>query len=577
MTRKYIVFVTLLILIILASLITSTTYSNNTKIDPEVFHAQGDGNGHVEVLIYFKEQADAAKIARAVQQSLDPDMPAIQVKQLIGKSVFKELQNTAKVSQASLLEELQKEAKKGTVSELESYYIVNIVFARLSPGLLEKISRRADVAYIYYNSTFELDMVPQTSNTLLVQEDCALPWNIEKIGVPKVWEKYKIDGSGVVVGIIDTGVNPNHPALKASWRGYQSGLNNPNYNWYDPVYGENMPSDNHGHGTAVSGVTLGRDSDFHIGVAPGAKWIAARGLNNIGSGSKRDLIAAGQFMLAPTDLKGKNPKPELAPDVVLCAWGADFGEDVWYAQMIENWRKAMILPVFAAGNQGPNVGSILNPANYQHSIAVGAVDANNKLAKFTSRGPGVFGKMIKPELVAPGIDIFTSRYEGYASVKGTSVAAPHVAGVAALMLSANRELDVVDLEMYLKATATPLTDADYPVSPNYGYGYGLVNAYKAVKAVIDLECIMIDFSPEQVSLNESWLITFNRGFNVAEIDGIVIENDNVFISIDVELMPEDWKAVVTPVGEYLPGETYNLRIYLNNSNRYKMYFDTVKD
>ena len=150
--------------------------------------------------------------------------------------------------------------------------------------------------------------------------------------------------------------------------------------------------------------------------------------------------------------------------------------------MVRSWRAAGILPVFAAGTTaaGAAEGSIIVPANYPESLAVGATDEDNKLAAFSNRGPGPYPAPddLKPELSAPGVNIRSvqtwnpDRNRGYAFGIGTSASAPHVAGVAALLLSDNPSLSVSQLEQLMLDAALPLTDADYPVSPKFGYGYG---------------------------------------------------------------------------------------------------------
>ncbi len=358
-------------------------------------------------------------------------------------------------------------------------------------------------------------------------------------------------------------------------------------------------------------------------------------------------------MLAPTDLEGNNPDPDMAPDVIIGSWGGNLGEDDWYWEMIENWRNAQIFSVFAAGNTGPKVGSVHNPANYAISFAVGAIDSFNSIASFSSRGPSVYGEMIKPELVAPGVQVLTSiAGDAYGYINGTSMAAPHVAGTVALLLSLEPSLRIEELEEILKDTATPLVDNNYPASPNYAFGYGLVNPLLAldslasehhrvailvngqgnttpvpgiyvvpdgnvftVEAVADpkwtfkkwvvdeveytedfltvlieedleIEAFfaeieddyswsIIESPVEPIALDELWLITFNRSFSTSEIDGMVIEYEDRFIAVDIVLKELDGQAIVTPVEPYLPGETYTLKIFLNNFNRYKMEFQTV--
>ncbi len=230
------------------------------------------------------------------------------------------------------------------------------------------------------------------------------------------------------------------------------------------------------------------DGSNKIGVAPGAKWIAVKAFSPFG-GTDADLLAAGEWILAPTDAEG-NPNPDMAPDIVNNSWGGGPGLDEWYRPMVQNWRAAGIFPEFSAGNTSPanpgGPGSIANPANYPESFATGATDINDDLANFSLLGPSPYDE-IKPDISAPGVNIRSSvpggGYEG--GWNGTSMAGPHVAAVAALLLQANYSLTVEEVEDILTETAIPLTNDQYLESPNNGFGYGLVNALDAVSSVTD--------------------------------------------------------------------------------------------
>lgn len=224
-------------------------------------------------------------------------------------------------------------------------------------------------------------------------------------------------------------------------------------------------------GTIVGGEP---DGSNQIGVAPGAKWIAVKAFSAAG-GTDVDLLQAGEWILAPKDSEG-NPHPELAPDIVNNSWGGGPGFDEWYRPMVQNWRAADIFPVFAAGNSGENgPGSISNPSNYPESFAVGATDSNNKLAYFSSRGPGPYDES-KPNVSAPGANIRSAtpgnEYEDGWS--GTSMATPHITGVIALLKQANASLSIDQIEKLLEDTAIPLTDSEYPTSLITVMGMGLL-------------------------------------------------------------------------------------------------------
>ena len=153
-----------------------------------------------------------------------------------------------------------------------------------------------------------------------------MEWGVDRINAPQVWSTYNDRGENIVVGNVDTGVLYTHGALVAKYRGNHGGGNfDHNYNWWDPSQcaRRGTPCDNNGHGTHTMGTMVGDDGDpgtNQIGVAPHAKWIAAKGCET-NSCSTSALLSSGQFMLAPTDLNGQNPQPNLRPDIVNNSWG----------------------------------------------------------------------------------------------------------------------------------------------------------------------------------------------------------------------------------------------------------------
>ena len=151
-----------------------------------------------------------------------------------------------------------------------------------------------------------------------------------------------------------------------------------------------------------------------------------------------------------TDPDG-NPATADQPAVINNSWAAPGANDTWFRPMVRRWLELGIVPVFAAGNSGPDTGSVGNPASYPESLAVGAIGEDNVVAPFSGRGPVVWDDedgtgpaagttFIKPDIAAPGVGITSSVGTGYLSYSGTSMAAPHVAGVAALLHQANPAL-----------------------------------------------------------------------------------------------------------------------------------------
>ncbi|MFE4953925.1 S8 family serine peptidase [Streptomyces sp. NPDC056653] len=226
-----------------------------------------------------------------------------------------------------------------------------------------------------------------------------------------------------------------HPALVGNYRGNNGdGSFTHDYNWYDPT-GQcttSAPCDNNGHGTHTMGTMVGAGG---VGVAPGAKWIAAKGCES-SSCSDSSLLAAGQWILAPTDHTGRNPRPDLAPDIVNNSWGG--GDTTFYQDIVEAWNAAGIFEAFASGNDGDGVTCSTGhaPGSQAPAYGVGAYDVNGKIASFSGFGPSRLDGSMKPNISAPGVNV-RSTWPGntYRAISGTSMATPHVAGAVALLWS----------------------------------------------------------------------------------------------------------------------------------------------
>ncbi|KAB3530008.1 S8 family serine peptidase [Alkaliphilus serpentinus] len=442
---------------------------------------------YAEVLVYMKDQVDTEMVAQATRSAVATLMTPYNVKLEVRKGVVEALRDKAEITQANVINYLEQEKANGNVEEFTSYHIVNMLYVKATKEVIENISYMTEIEKISKNKTYTMD-TPETSGAQPEAVE-GLEWNIERVKADQVWD-LGFDGTGVVVATLDSGSTWNHPALMHQWRGYDSstGTTNPEGNWYDPSHGTTLPTDDPAvpHGTHVMGTILGQEPDGSnkIGVAPGAKWIAVRVFNTSGSTTDAILLDGAEWILAP------GGDPTMAPDVVNNSWGGGPGIDDWYRDAVRNWRAAGIFPAFSAGNQrqgepAPWPGSISNPANYPESYAVAALDINNTRASFSKLGPSPYDEdLIKPNIAAPGVGIRSSIPGGYeGGWSGTSMSCPAVAGVVALMLSANSSLTVDEIEAVLAETAVPLTDSTYPEAPNFGYGYGLVDAFEAVSSI----------------------------------------------------------------------------------------------
>ncbi len=323
--------------------------------------------------------------------------------------------------------------------------------------------------------------------------EAQVAWGVERIRAPSVWADWGVRGAGIVVANLDTGVYVTHTALLEQYRGWSPGGLSHDYNWYDAAGEPALPApvDGAGHGTHTMGTMVGGAAGDYssLGVAPGAQWMAVRGCQGVFC-SDEALIRGAQWLLAPTNLAGTNPRPDLRPHIINNSWGK-LGEDEWYLGYVTAWNAAGIFSVFAAGNSGALNGceSTTSPGNYAASLAVGATDTQDAIADFSSRGPAADG-LLKPDLSAPGVGVPSTWPDGGVKTQnGTSMAAPHVAGVAALLWSANPTLigDLAATRAALTGSALPRPTAECGegglVSPNNVYGWGRVDARSAVEAV----------------------------------------------------------------------------------------------
>lgn len=430
--------------------------------------------GYIDVLIQMEDEI------YNTEQVLPTDSEEEVIKKR--KAIIENLQNNAEESQKEVLNYLKDGQSTKQVELLESYYSTNTIRTIARIDVIEDLDRFDNIVQISLNDSVET-MGSQSSSP-------ETDWSLEATDVKKAWEAFGTKGEDVTIGFIDSGVFINHPDLKESFRGYdkETGEVATEGHWIDFIANRKMPVDDLGHGTAITGIAVGGDkSGTTVGVAPNSKWIAARAFSTEFS-LNTNLIEAGQWMLAPGGDVSK------APDIINNSWGGKSTDEKWFNKLLDAWLAAGIFPVFAAGNEKglSEKASIENPASLLDAFAVGAVDSNKIIGNFSKRGPSMFdptGTVIKPEVVAPGKYVCTTnKAGGYSNWTGTSMAAPHVAGVVALMKSVNKNLSNTQIRRILIETATPLTDNDYNTSPNMAYGYGLVNAYKAVeKAKLSLE------------------------------------------------------------------------------------------
>jgi len=431
--------------------------------------------GTVTFFVVLKEQADTSPAVAVANRAAR------------GQYVFDTLTGVAARSQRPILARL---AEVG--AEATSFWIVNTIKVTTSDEqLITELAARPDVADIKADEEWR---IPEPSVGVDELTVLAVEWGVARVRAPDVWDRFGVRGENIVVANIDTGVRFDHTALVNQYRGRQpDGSFDHNYNWVDPsrICGNPSlaPCDNNNHGTHTMGTMVGDDGGANqIGVAPRAKWIAAKGCES-GSCSTAALLASGQWVLAPTDLNGQNPRPDLRPHVVNNSWGSNNTSNTFYQATVQAWRAAGIFPAFASGNPGSACGAAGTPGAYPESFGVGATDINDNIAGFSGRGPAVaFGGIVKPNVSAPGVNVRSSTATtttSFANFNGTSMATPHVAGAVALLWSANPSLigDIERTSDLLQTTARhrPSTQCGAEGPPNNVYGWGIIDVLAAVE------------------------------------------------------------------------------------------------
>lgn len=354
-------------------------------------------------------------------------------------------------------------------ARIEPLWIVNAVAATVPARVVPALAQSPAIAAIRLDATLTAPVT--TYGTAAPAE-----WNLEAIRAPAVWG-LGYTGVGTVIASMDTGVDLNHPDLRGKWRG---GGNS----WFDPYGQHRTPYDANGHGTQTMGVMVGGGAGgTAVGVAPDAQWIAVKIFDDLGRASLTAVHRGFQWLLDPDG----NPATNDAPALVNNSWGTtDSGQCVTEFQPdIQVLKQADIAVVFSAGNTGPSPGSSVSPGNNAGVVAVGAVDGSMTVAGFSSRGPSACDAAIYPRLVTPGVTIRTTdlSYGGnlfYATVSGTSFAAPHVAGAMALLKSAFPTATVSELEAALQDTAKELGAA----GADMDYGYGLMDVAEAYNRLL---------------------------------------------------------------------------------------------
>ena len=431
---------------------------------------------------------------------------ALPTREAKGRFVFHRLKTVAESSQGDLRTWLASNRVPH-----RSFWITNAILVEGDVLTANVLAERDDVVRLVDNPQVRIAIpAPAPEAASLLKTTTAIEPGVARIRAPEVWSAGHI-GQGIVVASADTGVSWTHPAVQSKYRGWNGTTASHDYNWHDAIHVLNpvcpanstQPCDDDGHGTHTVGTMVGDDGSANrIGVAPGARWIGCRNMND-GVGSPATYTECFQFFLAPTTIAGTNPDPSKAPDVVNNSWGCPPSEGCTDVRVLDSvtrsLRSAGITIVSSAGNGGPGCSTIDDPIGmYAAAFTVGASDGNDNIASFSSRGPVTVdgSNRRKPDIMAPGVSVRSAiPGNAYGTFSGTSMASPHVAGAVALLLSGRPHLKgqpaLIQSAFEWSALPRPSAICEPPATatvPNNAYGWGRVD----VKSAFDLAAPTLD-------------------------------------------------------------------------------------
>lgn len=349
----------------------------------------------------------------------------------------------------------------------QAYPLASVLALDLTPAEAQAFRKHPEVEAVHENRPVFLDLpTPQRPERAPGDTDDST-WGLLAIHAKEGRQQFQVDGSGILVGILDTGFDPDHPDLAGSLEAFR-----------DLTRKRKEAYDDNGHGTHCAGTIGGRNTQgFDIGVAPGVRFVAGKIFSGSGYTSLEIIMQGMEWVVDPDGKPGSGDEPRLVSN----SWGGAPSSEV-FRPLVRSWNALGVLPVFAGGNAGPRRGSIGSPGGFPESFAVGASTVRSEVASFSSRGPSHFDgqDVVKPDVSAPGHNVTSARVGGgYVVYSGTSMATPHVAGVAALLFERNPSLTADEVRLALEATATQLGSGE----KNNDWGYGLVHVPKALEVV----------------------------------------------------------------------------------------------
>jgi hypothetical protein len=452
----------------------------------------------IRINITLSEQFDSQALIREVELMRVADRR---------EYVISVLKQFTSFSQEGVLAELNNLQRAKTVEKVTTYWIANVINCYATPSAIETLSKRSDIASIDYDEYRVLLDAGEWENRKPEQGNLnggrEITWNVLKINADDVWA-LGFDGEGIVVSVIDTGVNYDHLDLEDHvWESEEY----PNHG-YDFVNNDNDPMDDHGHGTHCSGTVAGDGTaGSQTGVAPEATIMCCKVLDAGGGGNESGVWSAIEFSV-------ENGAHVMSLSL---GWQHSWGPNrtVW-RQAFDASMAAGVLASVAAGNEGQDQGTYPIPDNVRTPgdlppawlhpdqtliggisgiICIGSTTSSDNLSGFSSRGPCEWENinpyndyaytpgmgLIRPDVCAPGSDIKSLAHysnTGYESGwSGTSMATPANAGMIALMLQKNNTLTPSEICQTIEETTVVLTPGK-----NNNTGSGRINALAAIEA-----------------------------------------------------------------------------------------------
>ncbi len=439
------------------------------------------------VMVFLLVNSQAAVIGNDLKdmlQKIDEPISVIvkmkDVSALVSNSYdIATLKQNAQISQKDIMDFLTYEKN---ISDVKNLWAMSAISIKADKNLIETLAKRDDVEKIFLNKEFKLfDNNTYRDSLFRTTDGDGFVYGLKSMNVDKVWKDFGIDGTGVISGVVDSGLTKDLSVFDGKL------LAGKNF-----AGDENDFADKNGHGTHVSGTVLGSwvSDDLYelkwgmfwskagtfegnIGVAPGAKFYFAKCMQDDGKISFDDILESMQWLVDPDG----DPQTHDGARVINASLGSDESVPELREPLV-NLQKTGVFLCFAAGNSGKICGS---PADFPEIFAVGAVDSNDNKAYFSSIGPVNWdGKeYIKPDVCAPGVKVISYYGSKLSYLDGTSMASPNTTGVITLMFQADPTLTTDEIKEILKETALDLGDE----GPDNKYGYGRVDAYAAISKI----------------------------------------------------------------------------------------------